>query len=654
MSKRARHIVWLIAALAVLSQSLLGAQTAPKRPYLHPLFSDSMVLQRDLACPVWGWTTPGQKVTVSMAGKTAEATADDTGRWLVKLGPFPAGGPHELTVSGPETVTLKDVLVGDVWICSGQSNMQWAVGGVVNAQQEIATADHPQIRLFGVPTVVAFEPQETVNGQWQVCSPQTIPGFTAVGYFFGRKLNEDLKVPIGLINASWGGTIAEAWTSGEALKTMPDFAPAVDALERLVADQKQLQATFEEQMKGWWAKNDPGSATDPGRADPALDASAWKTMDVPQNWESAGLADFDGVVWFRKEVEVPAAWQGQEVVLHLGPIDDRDTTWVNGVEVGATDAYDKPRDYHLPAAALKPGRNVIAVRVLDTGGAGGFRGKPEEMRLEAVDVKEGGDLSLAGPWLYQDSTPLAKASPLPQRLESNPNQVSVLYNAMIAPLVPFGIKGAIWYQGESNADRAEQYARLLPTLIQDWRARFGVGDFPFLIAQLANFMAVDAEPKDDPWPNLRWSQWRTTQALPNVGMACIIDLGDANDIHPRNKQDVGARLALAARAIGYGQKVEYSGPVYKSLTVEGTKARLTFDHLGGGLVVKGDQLQGFAIAGEDKVFVWADAAVEGNAVVVSSPEVAKPVAVRYAWGNNPVCNLYNQAGLPAVPFATDK
>ncbi|MBM3477380.1 MAG: 9-O-acetylesterase [Armatimonadetes bacterium] len=649
MTNPMRRVAALVPLLILIAG--LACAQAPEKPFLHPLFTDNMVLQRDIQCPVWGWAKPGEAVKVIVDEKGAEGKADATGKWMVKVGPCPAGGPHDVTVAGAQTVTLKNVLFGDVYICSGQPNMQWGMWGVNNSQEEIAAADHPQIRLYTVPNVVGFEPKETVAGQWQVCSPQTVGGFTAVGYFFGRKLNEELKVPIGLINSSWGGTIAEAWVSAEALKTMPDFAPAVEALQKLVADQKQLQATYDQQMDEWWAKNDPGSAAGASWADPALSTADWKPMTLPTQWEAGGLPNFDGIVWFRKEVEVPQAWQGKEVTLHLGPIDDRDTTWVNGVKVGAVDQYNAPRDYKLPADLLKSGRNVIAARVLDTGGGGGIYGKPEDMKLEAAD---GATLALPGEWLYVESNPRAKRTPLPQRLENNPNQVTVLYNAMIAPLVPFGIKGAIWYEGESNAGRAEQYARLLPTLIKDWRARFGVGDFPFFIVQLANWLAVDAEPKDDAWPNLRWSQWLTTKALPNVGMACIIDIGDAADIHPKNKQDVGLRLALAALGTTCGRDIEYSGPVYKSMAVEGSNVRLTFDHLGGGLVVKGDKLQGFAIAGEDGKFVWADAAADGDAVVVSSPQVAKPVAVRYAWANNPVCNLYNQAGLPAVPFATDK
>jgi sialate O-acetylesterase len=642
-----------IAPLVLCLSILVGfghAQPAAK-PFLHPLFTDNMVLQRDIACPIWGWTTPGQEVTVSVAEKSATAKADADGKWMVKIGPFPAGGPHEVSVTGPQAVTLKNVLFGDVWICSGQSNMQWGMWGVNNSQEEIAAANHPTIRLYSVPPVVGFEPQELVNGQWSVCSPETAGGFTAVGYFFGRKLNQDLNVPIGLINSSWGGTIAEAWVSAESLNTMPDFAPAVDSLQKLYADQAKIKATWDQQMQEWWARNDPGSAEAASWAAPGLDTAAWKPMNLPCRWEEGGLPGFDGIAWFRRTVDLPENWTDKEVTLHLGPVDDRDTTWVNGVQVGAMDTWDKPRDYKLPADLLKPGANVIAVRVLDTGGGGGVYGQADQMKLEAAD---GATLALSGEWLSQASTPMAQCTPAPQRLESNPNQVTVLYNAMIAPLVPYAIKGAIWYQGESNAGRAEQYARLLPTLIQDWRQRFGVGDFPFGVVQLANYMATDAEPKDDGWPNLRWSQYLTSKNLPNVGLACIIDVGDAADIHPRNKQDVGLRLALWALGTTYGQDVETSGPVYRSMTIEGGKVRLAFDHLGGGLVVKGDKLQGFAIAGEDKRFVWADASIEGDAVVVSAAQVTNPTAVRYAWGNNPVCNLTSQAGLPAVPFATDK
>ena len=651
--------IGLAFAVMMGVQSQSAAAPTPEKPLLHPLFTSNMVLQRDMSAPIWGWTAPGQQVTVVMGLKASKAVAGADGKWMAGIGPFPAGGPHTLIVIGPQTVILDNVLVGDVWICSGQSNMEMGIGAI-NAPQDIAQANTPQIRLFTVPKAIAAEPLRTFNSRsrWLVCTPETVAGggwggFSAVAYFFGRHLERELKVPIGLIHTSWGGTVAEAWTSGTALRTMPDFQPAVTQMEAMAAEQKQGSFDFDKKMAEWWTKNDPGSAEGAAWADASFAAAGWKTMNLPTLWEAAGLPDFDGVVWFRKEFEVPESWVGQDLMLHLGPIDDRDTTWINGVKVGGLDSYQTPRDYKIPANVVKPGRNVVAVRVLDTGGGGGIYGKPEEMKLEVAGDSGAAPISLAGPWLYRDSAPLSNMQPAPQRFDDNPNLPTVLYNGMIAPLVPFAIKGAIWYQGESNAGRARQYRTLLPTMIQDWRSRFGVGEFPFFIVQLANFMATKAEPGESAWAELREAQLLTSQRVPKSGIAVATDIGDATDIHPRNKQDVGHRLALAALAVAYGQKIEYSGPVYRALKREGNALRLRFDHTGGGLMAKGDKLQGFAIAGDDKRFVWSDARIDGDTIVVSSPQVPNPVAVRYAWPDNPVANLYNRAGLPASPFRTD-
>ena len=650
MSVKRGFIVLLLPAILACAAAAGHAQGTQALPFLHPLFTDNAVLQRDMPCPIWGWTTPGATVTVNVVGKSAKAIADKSGKWMVRVGPFAAGGPHRMTVSGPQKLAVRNVLFGDVFICSGQSNMQMAVASSNNAQQEIANANYPKIRLFSVPNVTAYEPQQTVNAQWVECSPQTIPWFSAAGYFFGRELHQRLKIPIGLIGSSWGGTVAEAWVSGPALKTMTDFAETVKAIEYNNAEQKKHATDFQKAMAEWYAKNDPGSAQGLGWADPGFDASAWKTMQLPATWESAGLPNFDGIAWFRKEIDLSADQVGKEAVLHLGPIDDIDATWVNGVKVGATEQYDKPRDYKLAADVLKAGRNVIAVRVLDTGGQGGLWGKPEQMSLQIGDQS----LSLAGAWLYKDSVPLNKTTAMPMKQDNNPNVVTVLYNAMIAPLTPMALKGAIWYQGESNAGRGLQYRRLLPTLIKDWRARFSGGDFYFGIVQLANFTAFEVQPGDGGWPRVQEAQWWTSQKLPNSALACIIDIGDAADIHPKNKQDVGLRLALGALGTVYGQKIEFSGPQFKAAKFEGGKVRISYSHVDGGLVVKGDKLVGFAIAGKDRKWAWADAAIEGDTVVLSSAAVTEPAAVRYAWGNNPPNSLYNKADLPAVPFRTDK
>jgi sialate O-acetylesterase len=642
----------LSAALILLYASTAFAQAA--KPFLSPMFTDNMVLQRGILAPVWGWAAPGAKVTISMEGRTATTAADGTGRWITHIGPFNAGGPYTLTISGPQSVTLKNVLVGDVWVCSGQSNMEMGIGNVNNAAQEIASANYPQIRLFTVQKTIALEPQSTLTGQWDVCTPQTVAnggwnGFSAVGYFFGRELYKELKVPIGLIHTSWGGTVAEAWTSAEALQTMPDFKPAV---AQVVAMRSTARGTFDmnRAMADWWAKNDPGSKTGETWYAASLPTSDWKTMNLPTQWEDAGLPDFDGLVWFRREVEVPADAAGKEATLNLGPIDDRDTTWVNGVKVGETAVYNTNRAYTVPAGTLKAGRNVIAVRVLDTGGAGGLDGTPDQLHLDVG----GKSIPLTGEWSYKVAAPLAKMTPVPVDTNNNPNVATVLYNGMIAPVIPYGIKGAIWYQGESNAGRAYQYRTLLPTMIRDWRNRWEVGQFPFFIVELAGFMPVDTEPKSDSWPELREAQEMTARTVGKSAIATAIDIGDAVDIHPKNKQEVGRRLALDALAVAYGRKVEYSGPQFRSMKREGNRIVLTFDHLGGGLTARDGKLTGFAIAGKDRKFVWADSVIEGNTVAVWSPAVPNPVAVRYAWSNNPVANLYNKAGLPALPFRTDQ
>lgn len=627
-------------------------QTQTDKPFVHALFTDNMVLQRNTAAAIWGWAQPNTQVTVRLDnGATVSSTAASDGKWMAKIGTFGAVGPHTVSVSGAapdQKVLLKNVLFGDVWLCSGQSNMQWTVNNTNNATQEIASANFPNIRYLTVPNVTSAMPQSTLNAKWQVVSPQTAGNLTAVGYFFGRELHQRLNVPIGLINSSWGGTIAEAWVSEASLRTMPDFVPAIDNLKKSAANTSSSNLTFQQQMAQWWQTNDPGAAGN--WAAPATTTTDWKSMTLPAAWESAGLADFDGLVWFRREVEIPAEWAGQNLKLSLGPIDDRDTTFWNGVQIGALNEYNAPRNYTIPGNQVKAGRNVLAVRVLDTSGAGGINGVAGDMKISRANDSK--TIPLAGAWTYQVAKPLASLSATPVEVRSNPNIVTVLNNAMIAPLLPYGIKGAIWYQGESNASRAKQYQTLMPLLINDWRQQFGQGDFPFYIVQLANFMAKDTEPKNDAWPNLREAQTLTTQRVPNTGMAVTIDIGEEKDIHPRNKQDVGKRLALSALAKTYGYNLEYSGPIYRAMKVEGNTLRLALDHAKG-LMAKGDKPTGFAIAGQDQKWVWADARIDGQSIVVSSPQVTSPVAVRYAWSNNPDANLYNAAGLPAVPFRSD-
>lgn len=650
-----RRTVMLLA----LFLALVSCARAEER--LAKLFTDNMVLQRDLKIPVWGWADAGTKVTIKIKDQEATATADEKGLWKAELKPMEAGGPFEMTVAGKNTVTLKNILVGDVWICSGQSNMEWGMWGTKNSKEEIDAAKFPQIRLFTVQKAISPTPKDDCNAAaWAECSPESVGGFSAVGFFFGRHLNQNVKVPIGLIHTSWGGTPAEAWTSKEALAKLPDYQGAMEALDKSADNLPALMKEYEGKLDEW---RKAVEAADPGTKNPdkawfkpETDTAAWKAIDLPNHWEKAGLPDFDGVVWFRKEVDVPAEWAGKELELNLGPIDDADITWFNGAKVGSMDVWNAVRKYKVPGELVKAGKNMLAVRVLDTGGPGGIYGKPEQLSLVLPGTADAKPVSLAGAWTFTPGMNLKDipARPAPPPAINNQNAPTALYNAMISPLLPYAIKGAIWYQGESNAGRAFQYRSLFPAMITDWRTRWGQGNFPFFFVQLANFMGAKPEPGESAWAELREAQ-RMTLSLPNSGMAVIIDIGEAGDIHPKNKQDVGLRLALAARGVAYGEKIEFSGPSYKEMKIEDGKIRLTFEHLGTGLEAKGGgPLKSFAIAGEDKIFVWADAKIDGETVVVSSEKVAKPVAVRYAWADNPEgCNLYNKEGLPASPFRTD-
>ncbi|MGI4789516.1 MAG: sialate O-acetylesterase, partial [Janthinobacterium lividum] len=473
----------LIATFAALNLSPAPAE-APK-PFLSPLFTDNMVLQRGMADPVWGWAAPGQSVTVTLNGKTATAAAGADGKWTAKIGPFTAGGPYTLSVAGPHTVTLQNVMIGDVWLCSGQSNMEFGVGNLINPDQTIAAANDPNIRLFTVSKTTSESPLAVTSGQWQACTPDTIKsqgtwsGFSAVAYFFGKNLEQNVHVPIGLLLSSWGGTPAEAWTSEAALRrNVPDFVPQLDQLDAA----RTSTGSLDQRLANWYTKNDPGTPAD--WQNPTVDDSAWKKIPTPGLFQDAGipeLAGFNGVIWFRRTFDLPATDTGKAAVLHL-MADDNETTWVNGTQVGATAGYNVPRAYPVAATLLKPTGNVVAVRVLDTGGKGGIWGDPSGLSLE---VPGGENLPLAGPWHYHIGVPLTQATPVPASLDNNPNFPTALYDGMISPLESFGIKGALWYQGEANAGNAAQYRKLLPAMIGDWRQHWGEGNFPFLIVQLA-------------------------------------------------------------------------------------------------------------------------------------------------------------------------
>lgn len=480
---------------------------------LPSIFGSKMVLQRNITIPVWGTAAPGESVTVSIDNVTAQATADENGSWKAALPKLKQPGPYTMTVQGAaNTITFEDVLAGEVWVASGQSNMQWNVQMSNNSEAEIAAAQYPGLRLFTVPRTIAESPQSNCGGEWAACTQETVPEFSAVAYFFGRMLHQELGVPVGMIHTSWGGTPAESWTSQEMLASDPAFASILERYSDAVARLPQTMAEYEAKLKEWE--------------------------------KAAETAKAEG----------------------------------------------KPQPGGRPGMPLGP---------------------------------------------------------------QHPHRPSGLYNAMIAPIAPYAIRGAIWYQGESNADRAAQYRKLFPAMITDWRNLWNQGAFSFYFVQLANFMKRQDEPQESKWAELREAQTMTLE-LKNTGMAVAIDIGEADDIHPRNKQDVGKRLALNALAKDYGKKVSYSGPVFQKMQVKDNTAILRFKTMGGELTTSdGGPVAGFAVAGEDGQFVWAKAVIKGKTVRVSAPEVAKPVAVRYAWADNPACNLANTAGLPASPFRTD-
>jgi sialate O-acetylesterase len=608
------------------------------------LFGDHAVLQQGVAVPVWGTAAEGEQVTVSFAGQSVTTTACD-GRWLVRLAPLAAGGPHTLTITGRNRVVISDVLVGEVWVCSGQSNMEMKLGPaqgmqpVVNWQEAVAAAELPQLRYFNVPRAHSLRPLAGTDARWEVCSSATAPDFSAVAFFFGRALQQARPGPLGLIHSSWGGSLAEAWMSREALDRQPDFAADLENQRLFLRDPVAAQAAAGQRLADWYAINDSGTAAAwHALADTPAD---WGEMEVPGVWEKAGLPDFNGVVWFRREFDLPEAWAGRAAELHLGAVDDEDTTWVNGQSVGASQQWDKLRVYPVPAGRLHAGRNVVTVRVLDTGGGGGLWGNGDAIRLVPADAPGLPSISLEGKWRLQPGPPLANLPPPPRNTMASVATPGALFNGMIAPFQPYALRGVIWYQGESNASRAQQYRTLFPALIADWRRGWGQGDFPFLFVQIAPYKGMR--------PEIREAQMLTLRQSPHTAMVVTVDVGDEQDIHPPHKQPVGERLALAARVLAYGEQLEYSGPLYESAEFKAGRAVLRFSHVGGGLVAPGGELQGFTLAGADKIFRPAKAVIVGDTVEVQG----EGGAVRYAWAGFARGNLFNRAGLPASPFRTD-
>ncbi len=637
----------VVLALASIAPVAAADVVLPK------VIGDHMVLQRNADAAIWGWAVPGERVRVrgSWMAEDRAVEANPDGRWLVRLPTPDAGGPHTVTITGENTITLNDVLIGEVWICGGQSNMEWPIRAISpdDAKITIAEANDPMIRLFEVRRQVSLQPRADCEaGLWGPMTSERAPESSAVAYFFAKELREKLGVPVGLIESNWGGTRVEAWMSPGALDPFSEYAGTLETVRLSAGDPGNRSTMIETLTERWWEgldKNGPQSWTLPG----GFDDSGWETMELPATLSGNGLENFDGVVRFRKTVDLPTGWVGKPVTLTLGPIDDYDDVWFNGRHIGSThgdNQWAAVRKYEVPGEVVRGGKNTIAVRILDTAGPGGINGSAGQMNVQREDML----VTIAGDWKYQVGQKASDLPPRPTGLNVGPNTPTALYHGMITPLLPFTAKGAIWYQGESNVGNAARYAELFPAMIQDWRRAFRNDDLSFYFVQIAPFNYGNDTGNA---ARLRDSQ-RTTLALEGTGMAVTMDIGNPRDIHPRNKRDVGDRLARWALAKDYGQTdVVYSGPLFSSAVVKGNSVVVSFDHVNGGLVSRGGSLTHFTIAGADKKFVAANAVIEGDTIVVSSPDVEAPIAVRYGWGAADEPNLFNGAGLPASSFKTD-
>ena len=573
---------------------------------------------------------------------------------MTSLPAMKAGGPYSMDITASNKIILKEILIGDVWLCSGQSNMEYQLGyDDASYAKEMEDVNYPQIRQFKVPNSALLDgpKDDLTGGSWKWANPKDIRPFSAVAYFFAKKLYEKYHVPIGIINSSVGGTPLEAWTSEEGLK---DFTSIISTVEKNkdTAYINNLRRT----TGGGFPRQQQQSTQDKGTngAMPWYDMNyvpnGWRSITVPAFWEDQGVKDLNGVVWYRKEIEVPASMVGKTSRVYLGRIIDADVLYINGKQVGRTGSLYSERRYNIPSDLLKAGKNLFVVRITNNNGKGGFVPEKPYYLFAGSDT-----VSLIGNWQYKvGEVYVPRVAQASGGFVSAQNSPTALYNGMIAPVTNYTIKGFLWYQGESNVSRAQEYAQLQQAQIKDWRKQWNTGDLPFLLVQLPNYQDYTYLPVESSWALFRESQFKAL-SVPNVGMAVTIDIGEWNDIHPWNKHDVGQRLALVAEKIVYGENIVYSGPLYQSATVEGNKIVISFTSTGSGLTTSnGDELNEFAIAGVDKKFVWAKAKIEGDKVVVWSDEVASPMYVRYAWADSPPFpNLCNKEGLPASPFRTD-
>jgi sialate O-acetylesterase len=573
-----------------------------------------MILQRDQKINLWGWAAPHEKINIRFNGKVYKTQADADGKWITQLPPTKAGGPYTIDIN---KITLHEILFGDVWLCSGQSNMvhQMNIHDVRYAR-EIAEANDPQIRQFWV---------SSSTGYWKAAVGEDVRPFSAVAYFFAKKLYQQYKIPVGIINASVGGTPIEAWISEQGLKQFP--SPNSSAVPTISTHASPTDAGL---VAKWY--------------NPDYIPKGWHNINIPGYWEDQGVKNLNGIVWYRREIDIPATMAGKPAKVFLGRIVDADELYINGKLIGSITYQYPQRRYNVPSDLLKAGKNIFVIRVTNNTGKGGFVPDKPYFIFTNTDT-----IDLKGYWTYKVGATFS-----PSANNDFPTPSASLYNAMIAPSINYTIKGFCWYQGESNTSRPTQYKKLLPALINDWRTKWNQGLLPFLYVQLPGFMDYNYSPEESNWALLRESQL-TSLSVPNTAMAVAIDLGEWNDVHPDNKKDVGERLALAAMKVAYKENITYSGPLYTSSIIEGNKITISFTNTGKGLTTAdGEPPSTFAIAGADKKFVWANTKIEGNKIIAWSDEIPEPKYVRYAWADNPVNpNLFNIDGLPASPFRTD-
>ena len=610
------------------------------------LFSDGMVLQRNKPIPVWGWADANEKIEIHFNKQTKTVQTDANGKWMINLSPEKAGGPFELTITGKNKITIKDVLVGEVWICSGQSNMEFQMYKLPDFETQKEQSNEPMIRQFLVTQDLSGTPKEHLKeGKWSLSNKENIKDFTAVGYFFAKKLQAELKIPIGIINTSWGGTNVETWTSREAFENSVEFkemianVPSVNMDEVFEIYKKSLLENIQKVQGFEVTENNQIQFKESNYND-----ANWPEIKLPSIWENQQIGNIDGIVWMRKTITLTVEQAKTEAILHLAKIDDEDQTYVNGVQVGTNIVWDAKRIYKIPKGILKEGKNVIAVKVTDYSGGGGIYGESADMKIDFKDS----NIDLDGLW---------KFNVVQLKISLSPNSYpSLLFNAMVNPLIPFAFQGVLWYQGEANVTRAEQYKKAFPLMITDWRTKWKQGDFPFYYVQLSTFDEFGGNSqKGSYWAELREAQTETLK-LPNTGMAVTTDIGNVKDIHPTNKQDVGLRLSAIALNNVYGKKQVYSGPMYKSMEIKGNQIILSFSSIGTGLSTsdKNGNIIGFEIAGADKVFYSAKAVIKGDKIIVSSDKVQNPVAVHYGWADDDTeINLFNKENFPASPFRTD-